>query len=70
MAKHRASQTGETDFDDATTALADVSGEYAVDLAHTRIGFRARHAMVTTVRGTFGDFEGTCLLYTSPSPRD
>ena len=65
MAKHRASQTGETDFDDATTALADVSGEYAVDLAHTRIGFRARHAMVTTVRGTFGEFEGTAHLDTA-----
>ncbi|GHE07722.1 YceI family protein [Klenkia taihuensis] len=62
MAKHRASQSGETDFDDATTALADVSGDYAVDAAHTRIGFRARHAMVTTVRGTFGEFEGTAHL--------
>lgn len=65
MAKHRASQTGETDFDDATTALADVSGEYAVDLAHTRIGFRARHAMVTTVRGTFTEFEGSAHLDTA-----
>ena len=62
MAKHRASQSGETDFDDATTALADVTGDYAVDGAHTRIGFRARHAMVTTVRGTFGEFEGTAHL--------
>jgi polyisoprenoid-binding protein YceI len=65
VAKHRASQTGETDFDDATTALADVSGEYAVDLAHTRIGFRARHAMVTTVRGTFTEFEGSAHLDTA-----
>ncbi|SDG26094.1 YceI family protein [Klenkia brasiliensis] len=62
MAKHRASQSGETDFDDATTALADVTGDYVVDAAHTRIGFRARHAMVTTVRGTFGEFEGTAHL--------
>lgn len=62
MAKHRASQSGETDFDDATTALADVTGDYTVDTAHTRIGFRARHAMVTTVRGTFGEFEGTAHL--------
>ncbi|SDP34110.1 Polyisoprenoid-binding protein YceI [Klenkia soli] len=65
MAKHRAGQTGETDFDDATTALADVSGDYVVDLAHTRIGFRARHAMVTTVRGTFTEFEGTAHLDTA-----
>jgi polyisoprenoid-binding protein YceI len=62
VAKHRASQSGDTDFDDATTALADVTGDYAVDAAHTRIGFRARHAMVTTVRGTFGEFEGTAHL--------
>ncbi len=65
MAKHRAGQTGETDFDDATAALADVSGDYAVDLAHTRIGFRARHAMVTTVRGTFTEFEGSAHLDTA-----
>ena len=65
MAKHRAGQTGESDFDDATAALADVSGDYAVDSAHTRIGFRARHAMVTTVRGTFTEFEGTAHLDTA-----
>ena len=27
--------------------------------AHTRLGFSARHAMVTTVRGQFKDFTGT-----------
>ncbi|MEI4274139.1 YceI family protein [Klenkia sp. LSe6-5] len=62
MAKHRATGAGETDFDDATSALSDVSGDYAVDAAHTRIGFRARHAMVTTVRGTFTRFEGVAHL--------
>ncbi|SCX55560.1 Polyisoprenoid-binding protein YceI [Klenkia marina] len=62
MAKHRATGAGETDFDDATSALSDVSGDYAVDAAHTRIGFRARHAMVTTVRGTFTRFEGAAHL--------
>lgn len=65
MAKHRASQGAATDFDDATTALADVTGDYTIDAAHTRIGFRARHAMVTTVRGTFGEFEGTAHLDTA-----
>ncbi|KQS71532.1 YceI family protein [Modestobacter sp. Leaf380] len=64
MAKHRARESAVTDFDDATSALDDVSGDYTVDVAHTRIGFRARHAMVTTVRGTFGDFEGTAHLDT------
>ena len=40
----------------ATTTL---SGDYAIDASHTRVGFSARHAMVTTVRGQFGEFEGT-----------
>jgi polyisoprenoid-binding protein YceI len=49
-----------TDFDAApTAAIEDVSGDYEFDTAHTRIGFVARHAMVTSVRGAFIDFEGT-----------
>ena len=36
-----------------------LSGVYTIDPAHTRVGFSARHAMVTTVRGQFGTFEGT-----------
>ena len=61
MAKHRA-EAGSEDFDAATSALADVSGDYTVDPSHTRIGFRARHAMVTTIRGSFGDLEGRAHL--------
>jgi polyisoprenoid-binding protein YceI len=41
------------------TALTELTGEYTLDAAHTRIGFVARHAMVTKVRGAFNDFEGT-----------
>jgi polyisoprenoid-binding protein YceI len=37
---------------------ADVAGDYTLDPAHSRIGFVARHAMVTKVRGSFNDFEG------------
>jgi len=62
VAKHRATGVGDTDFDDATSALSDVTGDYAVDASHTRIGFRARHAMVTTVRGTFTRFDGLASL--------
>ena len=40
-------------------AASNVSGDYALDPAHTRIGFSARHAMVTKVRGQFDEFEGT-----------
>ena len=62
MAKHRAPEGDPTDFDAATTALDDVSGDYTIDVAHTRIGIRARHAMVTTVRGAFTDFSGEAHL--------
>jgi polyisoprenoid-binding protein YceI len=33
------------------------SGTYTVDASHSRIGFVARHAMVTKVRGSFNEFE-------------
>jgi polyisoprenoid-binding protein YceI len=42
--------------------LADLSGSYLIDPAHTRIGFIARHAMVTKVRGAFNDFEGHAVI--------
>ena len=35
-----------------------LSGDWDFDPAHTRIGFSARHAMVTTVRGSFNDMTG------------
>ncbi|MFD8236605.1 YceI family protein [Streptomyces sp. NPDC059696] len=37
--------------------LANLSGEWVVDPAHSRIGFSVRHAMVTTVRGCFLEYE-------------
>ena len=52
-------------FDAGTAAVEDVAGEYTLDVTHTRIGFSARHAMVTTVRGQFGDFEGSALISTA-----
>ena len=42
--------------------LADLSGTYVLDAAHTRIGFVARHAMITKVRGQFNEFEGTAVV--------
>ena len=39
--------------------LSQLAGDYVLDSTHTRIGFVARHAMVTKVRGSFNDFEGT-----------
>lgn len=57
-------KTAET-FDAPTTALEDISGDYTLDPAHTRIGFSTRHAMVTTVRGLFTDFAGTAHVDTA-----
>ncbi|MEU1852851.1 YceI family protein [Streptomyces sp. NPDC019990] len=36
---------------------ANLTGEWVVDPAHSRIGFSVRHAMVTTVRGCFPEYE-------------
>ena len=43
-------------------ALAALTGEYTIDPAHSSISFTVRHAMVTNVRGTFGDYEGKLNL--------
>ena len=55
----------ENDFDTATQVIEDISGDYVIDAAHTRVGFSARHAMVTTVRGQFKDFEGQAHIDTA-----
>jgi polyisoprenoid-binding protein YceI len=52
-------------FDAGTTAIDDIAGDYTLDVTHTRIGFSARHAMVTTVRGQFGEFEGAAHIDTA-----
>src|SRR5579863_2837986 len=41
------------------TIPANLTGTYKIDPAHSRIGFVARHAMVTKVRGSFNEFDGT-----------
>jgi polyisoprenoid-binding protein YceI len=45
-----------------TSTLADLTGTYTIDASHSRVGFVARHAMVTKVRGSFNEFEGTAVL--------
>jgi polyisoprenoid-binding protein YceI len=57
--------TATSPFEAGTVAVEDIAGDYALDVTHTRIGFSARHAMVTTVRGQFGDFEGTAHIDTA-----
>jgi polyisoprenoid-binding protein YceI len=41
-----------------TTAPDTLTGTYRIDPTHSRIGFWARHAMVTKVRGSFNEYEG------------
>ncbi|MGC8628392.1 MAG: YceI family protein [Acidimicrobiales bacterium] len=44
----------------ATSATrTSLTGNYVLDAAHSRLGFSARHAMVTKVRGAFNEFEGS-----------
>ena len=49
-------------FDAPTSAVEDITGDYTIDQTHSRLGFSARHAMVTTVRGQFTDFAGTAHI--------
>ena len=51
-----------TSFDAPTTAIDDISGDYTLDVSHSRLSFVARHAMVTKVRGQFGAFTGTAHI--------
>jgi polyisoprenoid-binding protein YceI len=44
------------------TLSRTLTGDYDLDPAHTRIGFAAKHAMVTTVRGAFKEFTGEAHL--------
>ncbi|MHA6765128.1 YceI family protein [Streptacidiphilus sp. PAMC 29251] len=46
----------------AATLSPDLSGTYTIDPAHSRIGFVARHAMVTKVRGSFNEFTGAVVV--------
>ncbi|MEO7236010.1 MAG: YceI family protein, partial [Lapillicoccus sp.] len=49
---------------DDSRAVDDIAGDYVLDPSHTRVGFSARHAMVTKVRGQFDEFEGTAHVDT------
>ena len=44
---------------DTATTTETLTGNYNIDPAHSRIGFVARHAMVTKVRGSFNEFQGS-----------
>ncbi len=42
--------------------VRDLKGTYTFDPSHSRIGFVARHAMVTKVRGAFNEVTGTASI--------
>lgn len=44
---------------ETATINKTLKGNYAIDPSHSLISFHARHAMVTKVRGSFQEFEGT-----------
>jgi polyisoprenoid-binding protein YceI len=53
---------------DLTADPAALTGDYTFDPTHSTFGFTARHAMVTKVRGNFGEFEGSAHLdFVDPS---
>jgi polyisoprenoid-binding protein YceI len=67
--EHAMSIFGRKNDDTATGApaavnpdLASLTGDYTIDPAHSTLGFVARHAMVTNVKGKFNDFTGTLHL--------
>src|ERR1700722_19575997 len=41
-------------------------GTFDLDQAHSRIGFSARHMMVSKVRGSFGEFTGSITIADEP----
>ncbi|GAB3669944.1 YceI family protein [Actinocorallia lasiicapitis] len=41
-----------------STDYTELTGTYTLDPVHSRVGFSARHAMITKVRGAFNEFEG------------
>ncbi|MEV1063821.1 YceI family protein [Streptomyces sp. NPDC050263] len=57
-------ETAATTPADATVnpELAALTGDYTIDPTHSAIGFVARHAMVTNVKGKFADFTGALHL--------
>ena len=46
----------------SSTYLEDLTGDYVLDPTNTRLGFVARHAMVTRVHGVFETFHGTAHI--------
>jgi len=44
------------------TTVTELKGSYVLDASHSQLGFVARHAMVTKVRGSFNGVTGTATI--------
>ncbi len=44
------------------TNVNELTGTWTLDASHSRVGFVARHAMITKVRGSFNEFEGQVVV--------
>ncbi|MFT4295896.1 MAG: YceI family protein [Micropruina sp.] len=44
------------------SGIADIKGTYVLDASHSQVGFVARHAMVTKVRGSFNEVSGSATI--------
>lgn len=49
-----------------TETALPAAGTWTLDKSHTSVAFVARHLMVTKVRGTFDDFDGTVIVGENP----
>jgi polyisoprenoid-binding protein YceI len=45
-----------------STVTAPTRTEWTIDAAHSNVEFSVRHLMIATVKGRFGDVEGTVVL--------
>lgn len=56
-------QTGSREWQGVTVPAP---GTFVIDASHTRVGFVAKHLMVTKVRGAFADVEGSFTVPENP----
>jgi polyisoprenoid-binding protein YceI len=63
MSESTTSTPGTRDFEGVTIPAP---GIFDLDPAHTRIGFSARHMMVSKVRGRFAEFTGSITIADDP----
>lgn len=59
-----AAATG-TDTLVAERPSSQLDGAWTIDPSHSSLGFTAKHAMVTNVRGQFDEFDGTAVIDTA-----